>query len=367
MRVGIDVSALDFNAAGTATYIRGLLQGLGAAEKDRDLKIIELFYFPFFDRRHKWLRMIDALNRDILWLDAKLPKKAAAHQCDLIHSPAMLAPPTRRLPVVLTILDLYIIRERSAFPFWLRTVMARRLPHMARNSTKIIAISQFIKREILDLFPDVPESKITVTPLGVDSSFKKVPKEELPLVKSRYGLVKPFIMTVSTIEPRKNLKNLLRAYALVKDALEHDLVIVGAYGWKSADLLTLIRQLKLENRVKFPGYVDKSDLPALYSAAEIFVYPSLYEGFGLPPLEAMSCGCPVITSNGSSLPEVVGDAAVQIDPTEIEDLAHALKTLAMDESKKERLRMAGPRRAQAFTWDKCAQVTIDAYEQALGQ
>jgi len=365
MLVGVDVSALAFNTAGTATYIRGLLQGLRLTEKNQHLRIIELSYSPFFGRHHRWLRIIDAVNRDIVWINTKLPKKALANQCDLIHSPAMMAPRKCRLPLVLTVLDLYIFRNRSAFPIWLQTIMFRRLPKVLKNSAKIIAISQFTKQEILDFFPDVNENKIMVTHLGVDSIFKKVADEESLQIKSKYGLAKPFIITVSTIEPRKNLKNLLRSYALVQNKLEHDLVIVGAYGWKSADHMTLIHKLKLEGRVKYTGYVDTSDLPALYSAADIFIYPSLYEGFGLPPLEAMACGCPVITSNCSSLPEVVGDAAIQINPKNIEQLAFAIECLIANNDMKEFLREAGLKRASEFSWERCAQETIEAYKQAI--
>ena len=364
MRIGIDTSALFLSRAGTATYIRGLLKGFQTLSKKTE--IIQLFYIPRFDRHNRYLRIYDTIKRELIWMQERLPKEAVRKSCEIIHGPAMMSPIRCQLPIVLTIFDLYIVRNKQSFPFWPRTFMNYILPKIINSSSRIIAISQFTKQEILDLFPKIPESKIMVTPLGVDPIFNKVLKEATLPVKSKYGLVKPFIITVSTIEPRKNFENLLRSYALVKNYLEHDLVVVGSYGWKSTDIMTLIHQLKLEQRVKYMGYVDKTDLPALYSAADIFVYPSLYEGFGLPPLEAMACGCPIITSNCSSLPEVVGDAAMLINPTDIEQLSQALKKLAGDVSKKELLRVASLKRAQAFSWDKCAQMTIRAYEQAIG-
>jgi glycosyltransferase involved in cell wall biosynthesis len=362
MRIGIDTSALFLNRSGTATYIRGLLGGFRAASKKTD--IIQLYYEPRFDRRRRLLRIYDTINSEIIWTQKKLTKEAVRKNCDIIHGPAMLSPTRSPMPIVLTILDLYIMRHKNSFPLWYRILMNYVLPKIMNSSSRIIAISQFTKQEILDLFPNIPESKITVTLLGVDALFTRRQEEEELQIKKKYSLIKPFIIAVSTIEPRKNIKNLIKSFALIKEKIEHDLVLVGAYGWKSKDLMEMINKMNLKERIKFLGFIRRKELPALYSAADIFVYPSLYEGFGLPLLEAMACGCPVITSNCASMPEVVGTAAIKINPRNIEELSFALETLISDDDKKEALRVEGMKRASGFSWQQCAQKTIEVYEQA---
>jgi glycosyltransferase involved in cell wall biosynthesis len=310
------------------------------------------------------LRIYDTLRRELFWTQQSLPQAAARAQCGVLHSPAMLAPLKCRLPVVLTIFDLYIIRRKKSFPLWNSKSMNYFLPKILNSSSHIIAISQFTKQEIMEIYPHLPESKITVTLLGLEPNFKRVRKDESLKIKNKYSLSKPYIMGVSTIEPRKNIKNLISSFARIQKKIEQDLVLVGGYGWKSADLMKLTRRINLEKRIKFLGYVPKNDLPALYSLADGFVYPSLYEGFGLPPLEAMACGCPVITSNCASIPEVVGTAAVLIDPKNIEELSCAMETLMGDENKRASLRIAGMKRAADFSWEKCAKKTIEVYEQS---
>jgi glycosyltransferase involved in cell wall biosynthesis len=239
--------------------------------------------------------------------------------------------------------------------------MRQLLPRYIERADRIIAISHFTKQEILNLFPNLPEEKVAVTWLGVHERFKIASSAEKEDVRRKYQLDKPFILSVSTIEPRKNLKTLIRAFSQVKDRIDHDLVLSGAYGWKATDLNDVIRDLKLEGRVRFTGYIDIEELPALYTLADVFVYPSLYEGFGLPPLEAMACGCPVLTSNVASLPEVVGDAAETIDPLDVDALAGTMEQLLSDSVRRRALIDKGLQRARSFTWEKCARETVAVY------
>jgi glycosyltransferase involved in cell wall biosynthesis len=230
------------------------------------------------------------------------------------------------------------------------------------------AISESVKREMVkDL--GIEPSRITVTPLGLDAQYVPSPPEKIPEVLSKYGLVPgDYIVSVGTKEPRKNLKRLLAAYAALPDALRRrfPLAVVGGAGWLLDDWAHLLSRWGLTNQVRTLGYVPQEDLPVLYSGAALMAYPSLYEGFGLPPLEAMGCGCPVLTSNVSSLPEVVGDAACMVDPLDEGAISSALARILDDSAERERLRALGLERAKLFHWDRCARLTFGAYEKALG-
>ena len=230
------------------------------------------------------------------------------------------------------------------------------------------AISESVKREMVkDL--GIASDRITVTPLGLDAQYVPAPAEKIPGVLSKYGLTSGgYIISVGTKEPRKNLKRLLAAYAAMPDALRRrfPLAVVGGAGWLLDDWVQLLSQWGLTNQVRTLGYVPQEHLPILYSGAALMAYPSLYEGFGLPPLEAMGCGCPVLTSNVSSLPEVVGNAACVVDPLNVEGMSAALVRILEDSIERNRLRSLGLERAKHFHWDRCARLTFSAYEKALG-
>ena len=357
--ITFDISSLALTGGGTATYLRELLKGLGAFDKEISLSLLD--YAPYFSRSSKFLRVFDTLNRELVWQQRTLPYKAKETGAAVIHSPAMICPLSCDIPIVLTVLDAYIVRSPHSFSLWQRTIMNRWLLNCIERADRIIAISHFTKREILELYPHIPEEKIVVTWLGVNERFRIVSNEQKEHVRSKYHLDKPFILSVSTIEPRKNLKTLIRAFAQIKDRIDHDLVLTGAYGWNSKDLYSLITDLKLGDRIRFPGYVDTEELPAIYNLADVFVYPSLYEGFGLPPLEAMACGCPVITSNVASLPEVVGDAAKTLDPLDVEALAFSMERLLDDVDVRRKFVDMGLQRVKHFTWEQCAGETLAVY------
>jgi glycosyltransferase involved in cell wall biosynthesis len=183
-------------------------------------------------------------------------------------------------------------------------------------------------------------------------------------VKARWGLDRPFILNVGTLEPRKNQTRLIQAYAMLKERtqLPHQLVIAGGRGWLYEDIFRRVNELGLKQDVRFLGYVAEEDLPALYNLADVFVFPSVYEGFGLPPLEAMACGTPVICSNSSSLPEVVGDAAIQVRPGDPDALVEAMEEVLNDGMVRQRLRDAGVEQAKRFSWEAAAQRLLSIYE-----
>jgi glycosyltransferase involved in cell wall biosynthesis len=358
-RIAFDTSSLALTGGGTATYLRELMKALGCLDNDICLSMHD--YPPFFSRSRKVLRVLDTLNRELIWQQRILPLQAKKTGAAILHSPAMICPLACDVPIVLTVLDAYIVRSPRSFSFWQRTMMNHLFPRCIERADRIIAISNFTKNEILDLYPHIPEEKIFVTWLGVHERFRITPKEHKETIRRKYCLDKPFILSVSTIEPRKNLKTLIMAFARIKDKIDHDLVLIGAYGWNSKDLYSMISDLKLNDRIRFPGYVDIEELPVIYNLADVFVYPSLYEGFGLPPLEAMACGCPVITSNVASLPEVVGDAAETLDPLDIEALEFSIKKMLHDVDVRNKFIEKGLQNIKHFTWEQCAAETVKVY------
>jgi len=226
------------------------------------------------------------------------------------------------------------------------------IPQMARRSEKVIAISESTKRDIVSLL-EIEEEKISVTHLGVDKRFRPVTEEqELAGVRRKYNLPPKYILYVGLIEPRKNLEALVDAYHADSLHTEFDLVLAGNLGWGYAPLLEKVANSRIRNRIHMPGYIADTDLPALFSMAATFAYPSVYEGFGLPVLEAMACGTPVITSQVSSLPEVAGDAAILVDPSDRKALALALQKVLSDDHLRKSLSEKGIRRARLFTWEK---------------
>ncbi|MCX6026985.1 MAG: glycosyltransferase family 1 protein [Chloroflexi bacterium] len=223
-------------------------------------------------------------------------------------------------------------------------------------------------RDDLQRITHVPESRVHMVPYGVSPSFRPVHAPHLRrAVAERYGLPSEFLLYVGNLEPRKNLPRLLEAYArLPGRQVVPPLVLAGTRGWKDAPLRETMERLNLGRRVVFPGYIPQEDLPAVYSMAAAFVYPSLYEGFGLPVLEAMACGTPVITSNVSSMPEVAGDAALLVSPNDVEGLTRALDRVLGEPDLRAELSRRGLARARQFTWRRAAESTLAVYRSVLG-
>jgi glycosyltransferase involved in cell wall biosynthesis len=229
----------------------------------------------------------------------------------------------------------------------------------------VIAVSEATRQDLIDLYQTPPE-KISVIYHGVRPEFRPITDPlQLAAVRHKYKLgTGSFILSVGTIQPRKNYQRLIEALARVKTDVS--LVIVGGKGWKSEAIFGEVSRQDLEGRVHFPGFVAEADLPALYSAATLFIYPSLYEGFGLPALEAMACGTPVIASDQSALPEVVGEAGLLVNPRDIEAMAIAMAQLLEDIPLRQKLVVAGQAQAARFTWPGAAAKLISLYKKILG-
>ena len=303
----------------------------------------------------------------IVWEQMVLPAQLRRQKVDLLHSLAFAGPLMFRGPMVLTIYDLSFLRFPQAFRPWNRWYLSNFTRWSAHQARRIIAISESTRQDVIDLL-GVPADKVDVVYCGADSMFRRLPPAQKERYRRERNLPEQFVLFLGTLEPRKNLERLLRAYAEWRqvDSSAPSLVIAGAQGWYYDAVLNLVHALGLQDAVLFLGYVPKEDLPLLYNNAQMFVYPSLFEGFGLPVLEAMACGVPVITADASSLPEVAGEAAVLVDPTSVEELSMALGSLWTDPDRRRDLAEKGIRQSSRFNWRRTAEETLSVYERALG-
>jgi glycosyltransferase involved in cell wall biosynthesis len=300
-----------------------------------------------------------------------LSAAARRYRLDLVHDPNGVAPflgPAQDARRVVTIHDAlpYVYpASHNQLDTWRYRWL---LPITARKADYVLTVSECSRRDLqhyLQLRPD----RIGVTGEGVDERFTPVPASPTrAAVLERYGITPPYLLYVGGITARKNIVRLFEAYAQVR-ALRPDvqLVIGGKRQWQTDGIDATLQQLNLGGNIHFTGYVHDDDLPSLYSGAELFVFPSLYEGFGLPPIEAMACGTPVVTAHTSSLPEVVGDAALTVDPTSVQALADAILRVLTDNELREILRARGKARASQWTWANTASRTLHAYQRVLAQ
>ena len=286
---------------------------------------------------------------------------------DVVHCTEHLLVPLRRLPAVLTVHDVVYLRHPEWHLPMNRWFLSLAMPLFARRARAIIAVSDYTRRDVIALRHADP-ARVHVVYEGVDAHFRPVrDPATLAEVQARYGLQPPFILSVGAIEPRKNLPLLLRAFAALcqQPGFQHQLVIAGGKGWLYDEVFATADRLGLGERCRFTGHVAEEDLPALYSAADVLAMPSFFEGFGLPPLEAMACGTPVIASNTTSLPEIVGDAGLLAPPDDERAWVEALGRLATDRALHERLAAAGLARAARFTWEETARQTAEVYRRAI--
>jgi len=287
---------------------------------------------------------------------------------DLFHWTNFLCCSQRAGKKILTVHDISFFLFPEYHPLKRRLLFKALFPRSLEQADHIITDSHNTKNDLVRYF-QVPASKITAIHLGADPSFAPVTQESAAPVLSEYGIsFGRYLLCVGTLEPRKNLVRLLLAYDQFRasNPSELQLVLVGADGWLNQELYSTIERSSWKRDIKILGYVPKTHLPALYSGAVAFIYPSVYEGFGLPPLEAMACGAAVITSNCSSLPEVVGDAALVVDPKKIDDIAGAMSKIAGDGALRETLKGRGLARAKGFDWLTTAHETLKVYEKVLG-
>ncbi len=280
-------------------------------------------------------------------------------QIDLFHSPDFVLPPTlHRTHTIVTVHDLSFLRMPHCFPPPLLDYLTACVPRAVHRADHVLADSQSTRHDVIALL-DVPEERVSVLYAGVEPRFRPIgERDELERVRRKYNLPPRFVLSVGTVQPRKNYGRLIAAFARLPDT-GLSLVIAGGRGWMYEEVEEAARAMG--NRVKLIGFVDDADLPALYTLAEVFALPSLYEGFGLPPLEAMACGTPVIVGDNSSLPEVVGEAGLRVEATDVESIATAIERLLGDHSLRQQCRERGLARARQFTWERAARELLATY------
>ena len=371
MRIAINAALAGPEATGIGTYASSLVRALPCADGGaHEYDVFVGDRLPDTGGADARLRQHvlagGGAARRLAWENWGSGRAAARFGAQVLHSTSSYLPALAPCPCVLTVHDLAIYRYPEAFKAGNRTLGRWLFEHALRHAVALIAPSGATRSDLVELLGVDPE-RIHVIPEATDALFQPVADHrELERARQRYQLQRPFVLSVGTAEPRKNLVRLLMAFAACRNTLPeaHDLVLVGRQGWLSGPLEAAARPLLDAGVLRILGYVPRADLPALYAGTAAFAYPSIYEGFGLPVLEALACGAPVLTSRRSSLPEVAGDAALLVDPDSVAEIATGLKALLTDSALARDLRERGPRRASQFSWDASARATLAVYARA---
>jgi glycosyltransferase involved in cell wall biosynthesis len=359
--VAIDAHTIGRRATGNETYVRGLLSGLVERDDVEPLALVD----PGMDLP-AWLgeRHAPLTNRRAVWrLLGELRRAGARWRADLLHV-QYVRPPRSDVPVVTTIHDISFEHFPELFTRRTRLRMRATIPWSARHSAVVLTGSEHARTDILARY-ELPPQRVAVTPYAADSRFRHLVPDEADALLADLGLPAKYLLCVGNLQPRKNLRRLLEAYATLPTDIRPPLVVVGQPAWLYHDVYAAVRDHRLMEEVHFTGFVATDVLVALYSRAHAFAYPSLYEGFGLPVLEALACGVPTLTSDRSSLPEVAGDAALLVDPDSLDAIADGLEQIICDEDLRRTLAERAPRQAARFSWATCAQATVQAYRVAL--
>ncbi len=372
MRIGIDYTAAVRQRAGIGRYARSLIRALARRDHENDYVLLSAGKEPDAE---PWpanfsLRALPVTDRhlSILWqkLRLPLPVEWLTGRLDLFHSPDFVLPPVRKARTVLTIHDLSFLRHPECSSPALLEYLMSAVPRSVARADLILADSQSTQHDLIELMGMDP-ARIRVVYPAVDDTFARSNQAGVAAVRARHDIGGPYILSLGTLQPRKNYVRLIEAFRILKDTsdIPHRLVIGGGPGWLYEPIYETIETLGLQDEVRMLGYVDEGDLPALYTGADVFCFPTLYEGFGIPVLEAMACGTPVVASNTSSLPEAAGDAALLMSPTDTEAMAEALGRVITDTDLREHLIQSGLVQCQRFSWSDSARDLHMAYMDLL--
>jgi len=352
---------------GNETYILNLIRSL------RDLDMNNAYYIYTTNPAHLPPDLATQENLKIthirpgsefLRIPFVMPYAAWRQGADLLHV-TYNAPPWCPCPIVVTVHDISYELFPDSFSPRDRLVLSTLVPFSLRRAAKVITGSEHTKRDMVGRY-GLPEEKVVVTYYAADHAFRPIlDSQRIAATKAKYGITTNFILFLGSLQPRKNLLRLIEAFARLREggALAHKLVIAGQALWRESEVYNRVRKYGLEEEVVFTDYVPHEDLPPLYNAADLFVFPSLYEGFGLPPLEAMACGTPVVASNTSSLREVLGDAAILVDPYDVQQLARAMRDVLSSGDLRREMAAKGLKGVRRFSWAETARKTLEVYQE----
>ncbi len=371
MRIAIDATVLPEKLGGAGVYVLNLISALSKIDRENE-------YFIFVEKRN--IKKFNLANnfrllgvRDmprslrLIWEQIVFPFLLKRYKIRILHSPRYTTSWLRfGWKSVVTFHDMLFLLFPQKHNILKRFFYCWMLPIAAKKAERIIAVSSSTKKDIMKLL-NISSEKIRVIYLGIGSLYHPLEKKEVEDFRRKEEIFGSFILYVGTLKKRKNVLNIIRAYKKIKEkGIKEKLVIVGNKSGEYQNIYKAVKRSKLEKDVFFSGYVDEALLPFYYNSAFLFIYPSLYEGFGLPILEAMASGTPVITSNVSSLPEVVGDAAILVNPNNIEEMAEMMQKVLTNQKLREKMREKGLKRAKLFSWERCARETLNLYEEIGG-
>lgn len=363
MRIGIDFHAAEREGTGNCTYIRNVVENLIKLDNKNEyfLYITDInykYYDIFKNYNQVYLKPINFHSPFVRMLLTGV--RSFIDKIDVLHA-TYYGPPLYHGKLILLIHDLSYLYVPESFSRFDRMKDVILIPTYAKRAKKVITVSEYSRRDIINQYKVGPEH-VVVGYNGVNPIFRPVQDEKYLLsVKERYNISDKFILFVGRLNKRKNLTGLIRAFNILKEkmAISHDLVIVGSKDYLPTEDETIINSSPYQNNIIFIGYVPAKDLPILYNLADVFVYPSFYEGFGLPCAEAMACGCPVVCSNSTSIPEVVGDAGILIDPQNIEEIVAAIFNVISNSSLRSEMIGKGLEQAKKFNWENTAKKTLE--------
>ena len=370
MRIAIDAHSVGNQLAGNETYAVNLIEALAEVDQSNQytLYVTRQSAIDRFANRWPNFKVKRTVpHTPLVRIPVTLSAELRRNPVDVLHV-QYTAPPLAPCPVVVTIHDLSFEHLPETFNRRSRAQLRLTVRHTARKAAQILTLSEFSRRDIVDTYRIAPD-RVSVTPAAAPSHFKPIEDEtELRKIREIYGIERDYILSVSSIQPRKNLIRLIEAYSSLRGSRPEgklpQLVLVGKRAWLDNETFRAAQRHSANNDIAFTGYVAEKDLPALYSGATCFVYPSFFEGFGLPILEAMQCGAPVIGGNRTSIPEVVGNAGLLFDPFNTNSLVQALTRMLDNSEYRAALRILGLERARQFDWKQTARMTLQAYQKA---
>lgn len=373
MRIAIDAHSVGAKLGGNESYAVNLIEALAEIDSVNDytLYVTTREAHDRFHQRWSNFKVRSTLpHTPLIRIPLTLSAELRKHPVDVLHV-QFTAPPFCPCPAVVSIHDLSFEHLPQTFNVRSRTQLRLTVRHSAKRAARILTLSEYTRQDLIETY-GIEAKRISAIPLAAPAHFAPVrDNKELQRVRHTYGIDGDYFLSVGSIQPRKNLVRLVKAYAALRgydaNVKLPKLVLVGKCAWLYDETLRALEEFGVKEAVILTGYVPDEDLPALYSGALCFIYPSYFEGFGLPPLEAMKCGAPVIVGNRTSLPEVVGDAGLTVDPFDVDAIAAAIMRLMHDSDLRKELSLKGQKRASTFDWRETARKTLKVYEEVAGK